>query len=757
MPEFEPIVLLPSQKSEYERKPGGGGPKTPIVEVDQNLRSGLVTQLQAVEVLASQRLPGYAQGVPLTITVRDEALAKTKRPYAFLDSADLTPVAGEGRGEMISRATPQSTRALASLIETRSTKADIFAISTFESFRVWDPVDDAIPVGTADSADDLLDQARASGLPLRVELFPWLSVQSLWGNDPRTTLEEYLAEVGLPVIFVAGSSSRTALYLAVTDAANEQSLRGLVGIRSAVVAPSYAAPGPVQQQGFRQVSRTLSVQLPPPDAVEALVGVLDSGISTGVLDPWVARRFPYDLGSELDTTHGTFVAGLVVASRDLNDDADTFPRDPARVYDGQVLSKNGSSEDIIIERITEVLDQSGPSGPRVWNCSFNYPVHMDPVVYGTLSQELDLLSLKHGVLFVQSAGNCDPLRTVWPPDGSTGATDALATPAESVHSLTVGSLSHLGGLSPVGAVSSYSRRGPSFGGQQKPEVGYWSGDVDANFDLSGYGVRSVGPGDVELESVGTSFATPVVSSIAANVWLDLEDGKAVNSVSPALVKGLVIHSATVANMPIEDDHRPYYGAGVPRGESLALFDRPHTFTTIHEVELRTGVNWEKRPFPMPDCLFDGEGKIKAAVSVTLAFAPVIDPAFGEECVRTCIELSFGRYGDKKGKEAFFGKMGGSHDWERDLVERGKWSPIKTYRQVWKNGIDGSGDWALKLRLTARDTSIEPLTQPAYVIVTVEGLDESLPVYQDGLAAIASLHYPSSLAVDAGRLRVGNRP
>lgn len=754
MPEFEPIVVLPSQQSEYKRKPSGGGPKTPIVEVDQNLRTNLIEQLQSVELLASRQLPGHAQGIPLTITVRDEALAKTKRPYAFLSSADLTPVAGQGRGEMISRATPANTRTLATMIESRSTKADIFAISTFDSFRVWDPVEDAIPVGAANSADDLLDQARASGLPLRIELFPWLSVQSLWGRD--TTLEAHLEEVGLPVIFVAGSSRRTALYLRVTNSANGESMRGLVGIRSAIVAPSYMAPGPVQQQGFREVSRTLPVQLAAPDNVAALVGVLDSGVAEGVLDPWVVRRFTYDLDDDLSTVHGTFVAGMIVASRDLNDDAKEFPRDSALVYDGQVLSKGGTSEDIIIERITEVLDQSGPRGPRIWNCSFNNPMHMDPVVYGTLSQQLDLLSQEHGILFVQSVGNCDPLRTVWPPDGSTGATDALATPAESIHSLTVGSLSHLGGLTPVGAVASYSRRGPSFGGQQKPELSYWSGDVDESFSLSGYGVRSVGPGDVELESAGTSFATPVVSSIAANVWLDLEDGKAVSTVSPALVKGLVIHSATVANMAIEDDHRPYYGAGVPRGESLALFDRSHMFTTIHEVNLRTGVNWEKRPFPMPQCLFGDNGKIRAAVSVTLAFAPLIDPAFGDECIRTCVELSFGRYGDKNGKEAFSGKMGGSHDWERNLVERGKWSPIKTYRQVWKNGIDGTGDWALKLRLTARDSSIEPLTQKAYVMVTVEGLEDDLPVHQDGLAAIADLHYPSSLAVNAARLRIGNQ-
>lgn len=497
--------------------------------------------------------------------------------------------------------------------------------------------------------------------------------------------------------------------------------------------------------------------MPPPDDIDALVGVFDSGIAAGALDPWVARRFTYDVGTDLEPTHGTFVAGLVVASRDLNDDRTEFPRDPARLYDGQVLSRTGATEDIVIERVKEVLDQAGPAGPKVWNCSFNNPLHMDPVEYGTLSQEFDLLSAKHGVLFVQSAGNYGQLRTAWPPDGAPGTTDALATPAESVLSLTVGSLSHLGGITPIGAVASYSRRGPSFGGVQKPEVTHWSGDVDEQQTLSGYGIRSVGPGDVQLESVGTSFATPIVSSIAANLWADLEISSAIDPVTPELVKGLTIHSATVANMTIADEHRPYYGAGAPRGESVALFDLPHTFTTIHEVELRTGVNWEKRPFPMPECLFDGDRKIKAAVALTLAYAPVLDAAHGDECIRTCVEPSFGRYRLKGGAEKFDGTMGGSHDWERQLVERGKWSPVKTYRKVWKNGIDGAGDWSLKLRLTARDSSIEPLTQRAYVIVTVEGLDESQPVYQDGLAAVARLRYPSALAVDATRLRLGNQP
>jgi hypothetical protein len=478
----------------------------------------------------------------------------------------------------------------------------------------------------------------------------------------------------------------------------------------------------------------------------------------GVLGPWIDRQWLYDVGSDLDTMHGTFVGGLIVASRDLNGGSDIFPPDRALIYDAQVIPKTHLSEDILIERITEVLDEAGSNGPRVWNCSFNNSNHMDPVVYGPFSQELDQLAAQHGVLFIQSAGNYSELRDAWPPDGKPGVRDALATPAESILSLTVGSLSHLGGCAPKGAVASYSRRGPSFGGQQKPDVGHWSGDVDETGAMSGFGICSVGPGDNTLESAGTSFSTPLVSSIAANLWSELDAGGAMSRVRPELVKALVVHSATLSAMPIPDEHRHYYGAGVPRADIMALFDSPSSFTTLHEVTLRTGVNWEKRPFPIPSCLIDDQGKIRAAITLTVCYAPVIDAAFGDEAVRTCVEPSFGHYFVKLGKEQFKGRLDGGHDWEADLVDRGKWSPVKTYRKVWPNGITcGANDWALKLRLTARDKLIEPLAQKAYVVVTLEAIDGNESVYLDGIAAVQRLHYPNSLVVPSGTLHVGAQP
>lgn len=752
MPELEPILLLPAQPDEYDRKPGGGSTPPPIVEVNPALRRGLVEQLiEAVRDVAD--LPQATEGLPLAMELREQALAKSRRPYAFLASAELTPVAAEHPGELISRATPSSTRLLAAAISNSQSRADLYAISTFQSFRVWDPILDALHLPEGVSVDDLLDEARDTGRRLRIELFPWLTPLSLYGGG-RQTLEEYLAEVGLPIRYATGSESRRSLYLTVEDEATEETVRGLIGVRTAALAPNYGTPGPIEAQFFRLVDRHLPVAIATPDQdVDVAVGVLDSGVSGAVVEPWVQRRWTYDVPPDADARHGTFVAGLIIAARELNGDNDSFPSDRALIFDAQVLPGASSiPEDLLLERITEVLNASGPNGPRVWNCSFNNRDGMDPIAYSPMSQELDRLARRHGILFVHSAGNC-PSRTTWPPDGSAGADDALAAPAESIDGLTVGALSHLGGLTPVGAVASYSRRGPSFGGQLKPDVTHWTGDVGPTGALTGFGALSVGPADEMLESVGTSFAAPLVSGIAANVWRALEVGQG-RDVDPALVKGLIVHSATVANMAIDEEHRAYYGAGVPKADSLALLDAPDSFTTIHEVELRTSVNWEKRPFPMPACLFSGH-KLRAVASVTVSFAPVIDPAFGDECVRTSVDVSFGRYTlNKKGELRFGGDMGGGRDWEKHLVERGKWSPLKSYRKVWPNGLESNLDgWALQLRLTARDQSIEPLTQKVFVIVTLQGLDDALNVYQDGLTAVQRLHYPSALAVDVGRLRL----
>lgn len=317
--------------------------------------------------------------------------------------------------------------------------------------------------------------------------------------------------------------------------------------------------------------------------------------------------------------------------------------------------------------------------------------------------------------------------------------DGISSPADAVHSVAVGSLSHRGGAAPSGAPASYSRRGPSFGGQQKPDLCHWSGDVDTSGGINGTGISSIAPTDTSAESVGTSFATPIVSAIAANVWEELEAAPGMPAVTPALVKGLLVHSASLSHV-VPTAHQHYYGAGVPSGDLASIFDASDRFTTVHQVELSS--TWMRTPFPVPECLFTDEGKLCAEVTMTLSYAPKIDEAYGEECVRTSVEASFGVVSQGTAGPTITGKVpedrpSGGYAWESQRIAEGKWAPIKTHRARFPRGVAGD-DWGLKLSLTEREASPQPIQQTAYVILTLKSLDPDLPVHQDGIAAVNRL-------------------
>lgn len=748
----EPYFLLKARDTEYKPKPGGGTSKPPIVPVTPEYRAALVERARSTlgDVKDS---PLAAYGIPFTFELRAQALAKSNRPYKFLSSIDLSPVAAVSRGILVARATAGSVEGFVDAVESRRSKDDVYAISTIGDVGIWDPVRDAVDLDGRASVAELIEEARRVHRVLRLELFPWLDPERVRLKDGEP-FKDYLDELGFGVRSILGNKSRMTVYVEVGGEASTQSLAKLVGVRRIDLAPSYRTPIPVRTQGFREIPGKRVPPLGSPVGDEPTVGVLDSGVSAASLAPWTLRSWRYDRNAELDTNHGSFVAGLVVASRLLNDNHDAFGNDSACVYDAQVMSAGDIGEDLLIERIREVLQQSGADGPRVWNCSFNLTGRTARESYSPFAQEMDSLARDYHLLFVQSAGNFNALRWVWPPDGSAGEADMILPPADAVDTLAVGALSHKGGLAPAGAPASYSRRGPSFGGQQKPDVVHYAGDVAADGSLSGFGVTSIAADGSLVESVGTSFSTPLVSSIAANVWRHLDGGDAVTGVESPLVRAVVVHAATLQDQPIDPDFRRYYGAGVPSSAVEALSDEPYRFTTIHRVDLKSGVNWEKRPFPIPDCLIDDRGKIAGVVTVTLAYQPVIDAAYGDESVRTAVEFGFGHYvPTTSGGEKFNGELGGSHKWEADLIERGKWSPTTSYRKRWSRGVAAQGDWALQLRLTARDSSIEPLTQRAWAVVTLEALDRSLPVRQRGAAAIVALKYPHSLVVPAARVRI----
>lgn len=743
MTELEPRLYMRAEQREMTAKGGGGGARPPWVDIDETgLRSQLAASVQTgLTVLQTMPTEVRSQvGIPIRIELRDQALAKSNRPTAFLTSAGVPPVAVRHAGELISRVRELEGASFERAISTGSTKSDVYAISTIQEISVFEPLKDAFGFDDEAAVDELLAEARAEDKLLRIDLFPWLHSDTRWQHG--TTFAEHLQEIGFSIRGIRGNQQRESIYLAPAKATDVAELTNLYGIRHASLEPTYGHWGGVGPQsmaivgGVDDALRTLLAEDPGP----AVVGVLDSGIEAAALEPWVIARERYDLGSEVNPEHGTFVGGLILAGRALNPDEACFDHDSARLIDGQVLpaGPSGIGELELLERMTEVVRKYPQT--KVWNCSFARQDELRPIEYSVFASEMDALAAELGILFVQAAGNFnDPGGRPWPP--STPLGDGIASPADAVNSLAVGSLSHRGGRTPVGAPASYSRRGPSFGGQTKPDVSFWSGDFGPSGEVPFAGIRSTVPTDAIAEGVGTSFATPLVSSIAANIWSELDGVNSVE-VTPALVKGLVVHGAAINSRNLVNNYRNYYGAGVPLSGIQSLFEDNNSFTTVHDVTLSSKVSWLRAPFPIPACLMTGDGKLRAEVFMTVSYSPILDRACGQEAVRTCVDASFGVIDRSEGDPKITGKVPevkttGPHPWESDLVAAGKWSPVRTHHTRFPLGCTGQ-EWGLKLTLTERHDYEDGIEQRAYVIVTLRGLDDDLQVHADGVRAIQQL-------------------
>lgn len=780
MPELQPILLLPFENDEFRRKKGGGKTSPPLVEVTEEFRLGLTSAL--VKLAKSADDIGASESSPLAVKVvlHERALAKSNRPYAFLDSVDLHAESVAKLGELIIPATGPKLRSLATRISNAKSNADIFSVSTLAEISAWSQRD-MFAVQTIDEADKLIASAKASRTPLKITLFPWATemrteehlVRASPGDRRQVTesaagisessIAHYVSSTA-DVDIVAGTvgTSRPILYVLPRSTTTANTLASLAAVRTVSLADHYRSGVDSKPQFYAPVRAFTNSDLQTLNPESPIVGVLDTGVSSNHLEPWVAERVNYDVPSETDSGHGTFTAGLIVDSRGLNGGDTRFPSDSARLLDAQVMPRTGISEAYLHERVIEVVTDPRNAAVKVWNCSFGSE-KLDPESYGTFAQELDSLSSRLGVLFVVAAGNYQlaPARG-WPPADGVVYDDRIMSPSESITSITVGARAHKGGLVDEGRPASYTRRGPNFASHVKPEVCHWSGDLAPDGTLKGHGVRSLVPSGELAESVGTSFAAPIVSTTAATTWRMLEQSGAVETVSPELVKGLVIHASALADASTEAGFRDYYGWGVPPSAMQVLGNETNSFTTVHEVEMIPGSNWFKEPFPMPDCLLTAEGKFRGEVVLTVAYAPPIDPAFGPEAVRYEIEGALGhvtRFGEDRA--VFESITPGEHPSddlrEKSQIAEGKWSPVKTYRKRYPQGVKGGTNWALRLSLTERVSEEIGRSQRVYAIVTLRDLGADLPVYVDGLQAISRLRYTSKQLVSPNEIRLRSNP
>jgi serine protease AprX len=760
-----PILLVNSRKQDHQQRVIGsfGEPKE-IVDVTPEFRKKLTSRIDLIADKLQSNFQKYPN-IPAVITLRlhTDAMAKTHRPMMLLDRVDMLPIGTRRMGELLLPATANSLLQLSKVIRENEAKVIRANISTIDELALYGP-DDVLRLSidgvSVEKARSSLSKWINDRKPLILERFTSSNRET--DAAIHAELDERLRELKVEVddmtLRSSGGATRIVFLRSLETALQ---LAGFPAIRSLHPVDEFS-PIEVRPQMFAMIGQAPSGILPPPAIDLPIVGVIDSGIRKNdkALKAWVTHHSTYVLAPETDNLHGTFVAGLIAGSRRLNGNDPLFPSVQARVFDLAALasSKPGTTFDEMFERINETVRQHPEV--KIWNCSFgsNSPCHA--YEFGQLSHELDALADDRGVLFVIAAGNYEttPLRA-WPPTSDLGGQDRISQPAESVRALTVGSVAHVTALVNPGEPSPFSRRGPGPSKTPKPDLTHRGGNCNSHGQFSGSGVRSLLPGGDIGESVGTSFSTPIISAIAANVWQALE--KTGTAPRPDIVKALLIHAAALS-APIKRsaDDRNYYGFGVPESVMDTLFCTQDSFTVMFDIELFDGIFWEKTPFPIPACLHPGGTHLRAEVIMTLAYSPPLDARHGAEYIRANIDASFGTYDpDDDGELHQHGLVPLDVPRKEDLYEKAmidhgfKWSPVKVYRGIFRRGKAGKN---FRLRLEMLRRAGEPAhsePQRAIVLLTFRGITPGQPVYADGLRAMRAANWVTQTISTRTHVRV----
>jgi len=730
---------------ELRQKPGGGGDRKHFVDDIPAHRRKIGKQWTdaASEALARAERSLLSRAV-LKVQLHNDALAKSHRPHYLLEQAGRGKIIGGTKiGTLLVSVNRRSADATAESIRENKTKNGEADVTTIEKIEPYAPGDVAlIPVSA---------RSYRHGALLRLFNFGDDTADAEARDAVQRWADNHRAELR--------KISKGTFSVKPHKVADLQALVELGAVRELV--PNQEILGPQHLASFDD--RRFVIAPPVEGQRYSLVGLLDSGCSPVVtLQPWLQSQsdaIALDKPApDIDYAHGTFIGGLLASARQLNGAQSELPLEPVKIVDVRVFSATERTKgDDLIARVGDALKENPQV--KVWNLSIGVPSPLRGPEFSWLARELDDLAAQRNVLFVVSAGNDldpTPLRS-WPAvnHGPAGR-DMISSPADMVLGLTVGSIAH--SSEPLGVKrgepAPYSRRGPGPAAIPKPEVVHFGGNCTLDNQTRG-GLTSLATNGNTMEWHGTSFAAPLVASVAAQLWdaLDAAD----RNPSPALVKGMVVHSAAIHAPPRSADELHYFGFGQPIGLPESLLCTDEMFTTIHTVYIPQGQEIHHK-FPMPACLLKN-GKFRGEIIITVCYPPVLNPDGGAEYCRSNVNVGMGPVLlGKDGKLHFKGSVPAdpkkpSDALEESLITHGmKWSPLKVYRRRFQ-GVEGT-DWELRFDVLYRaGEPVPPEPQLAHAIVTVRGIDEGLNVYRDGVRALRALRHGNAPLVTPAHIRV----
>lgn len=370
------------------------------------------------------------------------------------------------------------------------------------------------------------------------------------------------------------------------------------------------------------------------------IGVFDEGISDiEHLREWKETGFIGFAEDEYNKVHGTFVAGIINYGDDLEGKNWTGTK-PFRITEAVIFPNNKFgfiNEYMLVDFMRQAIVQN--PDVKVWNFSLGHLSPISDTQYSDFACFLDELQDEYNILIVKAAGNCRNFEKAAPRGRITLA-------SESVRTLVVGSIAHVKNeydIANVNYPSPFSTVGPGIADVIKPDLVHYGGNAGIkNGKVSISGVKSFHSDGKIRRDVGTSFSTPRVAALAAELAGSLKE-----EFDPLLIKALLIHSA---KHPEEfdaklDDRINQIGFGLPCKIEDILFNDTNEVTLILMDAVDKGSHIKIMDFPFPQSLVDGN-KFYGQVKITLVSSPQIDAYQGTEYVQSDVDVSFGTYAKK---------------------------------------------------------------------------------------------------------------
>lgn len=391
----------------------------------------------------------------------------------------------------------------------------------------------------------------------------------------------------------------------------------------------------------------------PDEQWQPVIGVVDGGLFAQSYEPMVAWRSPSLVADIVaNRAHGNRIASLVVHGAAWNTHLD-LPDLACRIGIAQAIAKDGHGTSTRPEFVSYLrsLVARHHGDTKVWNLSFNEPVHGDdPLEMSNLGHELRKIAREFDVLPIVSIGNVDANNSA-----------RLCPPADCEAALSVGGRI-AEGRSPGDACPA-CLPGPGPDGLTKPELSWFS-------TLRGLG------GSLET---GSSYAAAVTSAVAAHTFHYLR------APTPDLVRALLINTGD------RDSHDPRLGWGSPCNRTPQPWVCPDgSVTLVWTAELRAGYWYYWDDIPIPPELVHA-GKLKGRVALTAILNPMVSELGSANYFSTRLQVAL-QYTKPDGKTGnLAGSMKEDHAPEQEArAEWAKWNPIRHHAETIPHGRSFKG-------------------------------------------------------------------